>query len=192
MEFKCSCPDWADMCKHVAAVMYGVGWRFDSNPDLVFLLRGVNPADLIVPPEAMTFGSSSANPDELGADQLAGIFGVDLGGVDPSASVVPEPPTAAPAKSSEKKAAAKGPKSPPSAARKSHGEQPTAKEVRQLRKAMKLNIEEFAARLGVAVATAIRWEDSKVPLKLQRRTLDAYLQLKRETPTPPPAAQKKK
>jgi uncharacterized Zn finger protein len=38
----CSCPDWADMCKHVAAVLYGVGARLDENPLLFFKLRGVD------------------------------------------------------------------------------------------------------------------------------------------------------
>ena len=38
----CSCPDWADMCKHVAAVLYGVGARLDKDPLLFFKLRGVD------------------------------------------------------------------------------------------------------------------------------------------------------
>ena len=38
----CSCPDWADMCKHVAAVLYGVGARLDQDPLLFFKLRGVD------------------------------------------------------------------------------------------------------------------------------------------------------
>jgi len=33
MSFKCSCPDWAGMCKHVAAVLYGVGARLDHAPE---------------------------------------------------------------------------------------------------------------------------------------------------------------
>ena len=45
--FHCSCPDWASMCKHVAAVLYGVGSRLDSKPELLFLLRGVNHEELI-------------------------------------------------------------------------------------------------------------------------------------------------
>lgn len=48
IEFTCSCPDWASMCKHVAAVLYGVGARLDQQPDLLFTLRGVDAADLIV------------------------------------------------------------------------------------------------------------------------------------------------
>lgn len=38
----CDCPDWADMCKHVAAVLYGVGARFDADPLLFFKLRGID------------------------------------------------------------------------------------------------------------------------------------------------------
>ncbi len=45
--FKCSCPDWASMCKHVAAVLYGIGARLDEKPDLLFTLRQVNHQDLI-------------------------------------------------------------------------------------------------------------------------------------------------
>ena len=44
----CSCPDWAGMCKHVAAVLYGVGARFDHQPELLFRLRGVDEKELIV------------------------------------------------------------------------------------------------------------------------------------------------
>lgn len=40
--YNCSCPDWALMCKHVAAVMYGIGARFDENPFLFFELRGID------------------------------------------------------------------------------------------------------------------------------------------------------
>ncbi|MBR5338004.1 MAG: hypothetical protein IK152_08460 [Lachnospiraceae bacterium] len=43
ISFNCSCPDWAMMCKHVAAVMYGIGIRFDENPFYFFNLRGIDP-----------------------------------------------------------------------------------------------------------------------------------------------------
>ena len=46
IKLSCSCPDWASMCKHVAAVLYGVGVRLDENPGLFFALRGVNIDDL--------------------------------------------------------------------------------------------------------------------------------------------------
>jgi uncharacterized Zn finger protein len=40
IKMTCSCPDWADMCKHASAVLYGVGARLDAEPDFLFALRG--------------------------------------------------------------------------------------------------------------------------------------------------------
>jgi uncharacterized Zn finger protein len=45
--FNCSCPDWASMCKHVAAVLYGVGARLDQQPEFLFALRRVDANDLV-------------------------------------------------------------------------------------------------------------------------------------------------
>lgn len=47
MKFYCNCPDYAKMCKHISAVLYGIGARFDSDPNLFFTLRNVNISDLI-------------------------------------------------------------------------------------------------------------------------------------------------
>jgi uncharacterized Zn finger protein len=47
IHFSCSCPDWAYMCKHVAAVLYGIGARFDDDPLLFFKLRGIPHEDLL-------------------------------------------------------------------------------------------------------------------------------------------------
>ena len=47
ISFKCSCPDWASMCKHVAATLYAMGARFDQDPTLFFSLRGVDVSILI-------------------------------------------------------------------------------------------------------------------------------------------------
>lgn len=47
INFSCSCPDWAYMCKHVAAVLYAIGARFDEDPTLFFKLRGVNFEELL-------------------------------------------------------------------------------------------------------------------------------------------------
>jgi uncharacterized Zn finger protein len=47
IHFTCSCPDWASMCKHVAAALYGVGARFDNDPALFFLLRDIDFAELL-------------------------------------------------------------------------------------------------------------------------------------------------
>src|SRR6266550_4224768 len=47
IKLSCSCPDWADMCKHVAATLYGVGARLDEAPRLLFVLRGVDEGELL-------------------------------------------------------------------------------------------------------------------------------------------------
>ena len=47
IKLSCSCPDWADMCKHVAAALYGVGARLDERPQLLFKLRGVDENELL-------------------------------------------------------------------------------------------------------------------------------------------------
>ena len=47
IQFSCSCPDWASMCKHVAAVLYGVGARLDQQPELLFKLHKVDEKELI-------------------------------------------------------------------------------------------------------------------------------------------------
>jgi uncharacterized Zn finger protein len=47
IHMKCSCPDGAIMCKHVAAVLYGIGARFDRDPLLFFRLRDIRFEDLL-------------------------------------------------------------------------------------------------------------------------------------------------
>ena len=42
ISFNCSCPDWALLCKHVSAVLYGIAVRFDEDPLLFFTLRGID------------------------------------------------------------------------------------------------------------------------------------------------------
>ena len=74
--FDCSCPDWASMCKHVASVLYGVGSRLDDLPESLFLLRGVDTAELIA--TEMALPGDAATHDALADDALAGIFGIDL------------------------------------------------------------------------------------------------------------------
>ncbi len=47
MSFHCSCPDWANMCKHVSASLFALGSQIDNNIDLFFKLRGVNTSELV-------------------------------------------------------------------------------------------------------------------------------------------------
>ena len=77
--FKCSCPDIAGMCKHIAAAMYGIGSRLDTQPELLFLLRGADSADLIASAaEAPVADSAAAEGETLASDELADVFGVEL------------------------------------------------------------------------------------------------------------------
>lgn len=79
MSFSCSCPDWASMCKHVAAVLYGVGARLDHAPELLFHLRGVDHGDLICAQAATQTAVSAVVREKIIAeDQLAEIFGIDI------------------------------------------------------------------------------------------------------------------
>jgi len=78
IQLSCDCPDWAVMCKHVAAALYGVGSRLDDRPELLFLLRDVDAQELIA--AEMTVPTAAATGDRLDDDQLGDIFGIDLDG----------------------------------------------------------------------------------------------------------------
>lgn len=71
----CSCPDFADFCKHQAAVLYGVGNRLDSQPELLFTLRGLDSTALTSQAESML---TRASVSELGDLDLSALFGVEL------------------------------------------------------------------------------------------------------------------
>jgi uncharacterized Zn finger protein len=92
IEFRCSCPDSAYMCKHVAAVLYGIGARLDTQPELLFLLRKVDPQELIAQTAALI---PAATPDALGGSQglesadLSSLFGIDLDEAPAAASALP-------------------------------------------------------------------------------------------------------
>ncbi len=60
--FTCSCPDWASMCKHVAAVLYGIGARLDHQPELLFTLRKVDQQDLIATADPILEEGQSDQP----------------------------------------------------------------------------------------------------------------------------------
>jgi len=79
IELKCSCPDYAVMCKHVAATLYGVGARLDDRPELLFVLRGVDTAELF--DEAVESGvvtKARSGPAGLEESDLSEIFGVEI------------------------------------------------------------------------------------------------------------------
>ena len=78
--FTCSCPDWASMCKHVAAVLYGIGARLDHQPQLLFTLRNVDQQDLIANAgsDLSKQGRRPASAKVLAHDDLSELFGIDI------------------------------------------------------------------------------------------------------------------
>jgi uncharacterized Zn finger protein len=80
ISFDCSCPDWASMCKHVSAVLYGIGARLDIKPNLLFLLRGVDHEELISADAEATISDVTARgtSKRLTGDNFSDIFGIDL------------------------------------------------------------------------------------------------------------------
>jgi uncharacterized Zn finger protein len=88
----CSCPDWAGLCKHLAASLYGVGARLDQNPGLLFLLRGVDPADLISQASAKEAVRQTGVTPAMSDAEVSDVFGIELDASAPAA-----PPVAAPA-----------------------------------------------------------------------------------------------
>src|SRR6266850_604633 len=79
MTLDCSCPDAAEVCKHVAAVLYGVGIRLDARPELFFVLRQVDQAALL---SSATAGAvSRARPAagrRIADDRLSAVFGIEM------------------------------------------------------------------------------------------------------------------
>ena len=65
----CTCPDWAEPCPHAAAAIYAAGCLIDEKPELLFTLRGIQPEALL---------SAPAPANEIDADKLSAMFGIDL------------------------------------------------------------------------------------------------------------------
>ncbi len=79
--FSCTCPDWTDVCAHVAAVLYGFSVRLDHAPALFFELRGVDPANLVTHTSGKVMSSISNEVASLGRedfDDLELLFGIDI------------------------------------------------------------------------------------------------------------------
>ncbi|MHB8370942.1 MAG: SWIM zinc finger family protein, partial [Leptospirales bacterium] len=91
----CSCPDWATMCKHVAAALYGVGARLDSQPELLFTLRQVAATDLITEASRLPVETKKAPAKgrRLEGGGLDDLFGIELAETLPPASPVKPPAT---------------------------------------------------------------------------------------------------
>lgn len=79
IHFDCSCPDWASMCKHVAAVLYGVGVRLDNNPMLFFELRDIDSKELVTKSveqkvESMLKNAGKKSKREIDENDISKLF----------------------------------------------------------------------------------------------------------------------
>ncbi len=169
IKLACDCPDWAEMCKHIAAVLYGVGTRLDQQPELLFLLRNVDHEELITTEldiQSATVGTGKRR--RLAGADLADVFGVDMA----------EPVISRRQKKVVSKKAAVGKKTP----RKKKSFTPTAAAVTRLRKRFRMNTSQFARLVGVSPPTVSNWENSSGELNLRQRTLDALALVAELTP----------
>jgi len=83
IDFDCSCPDWASMCKHVAATLYGIGARLDHEPNLFFLLRKIEIGDLISETirdktEELLTRAKRKSLRIIEGQDLSSVFGIEL------------------------------------------------------------------------------------------------------------------
>ena len=184
IKLSCSCPDWADMCKHVAAALYGVGARLDASPELLFTLRGVDKSELVAKAgEGLPAAKkpSSSKRVMTGGD-LGAIFGVEMaqtGGAEApaantstsrqqkkgtasakrtakaEAAAVPVPAVTAPAKKSAKSPkAAKSPPPAPVPASKPSPRVGAAKKIAASPAKQKANARNSRAARGTALVSA--------------------------------------
>ncbi len=161
----CDCPDWANMCKHVAAVLYGIGARLDQQPELLFILRGVDHNDLINTDVQIPKGKSKRR--QLTGD-LSDVFGIEL-------DETTQPVKAKKSTASSKKNSSPLKKSSPTKTEKLKPKtiRPTGKTVARLRKRFDMNLSQFARLVGVSAKTISNWENQPERLTLRPESLEA-------------------
>ena len=172
IQLRCTCPDSAYMCKHLAAVLYGIGARLDQAPDLLFTLRGVDYHDLMA--TNLTMATEPTDRKKVKGN-LSAIFDIDL--EEPmvprkSAKKIPEsmttetPDTVNPTQN--------GIRQPPKSkeTRKRLPSEQTTQDltsdvIKQLKQQLGLTKVQLAALLNVSVATLNQWEKQRGALRLR-------------------------
>jgi uncharacterized Zn finger protein len=138
IKLSCSCPDWADMCKHVAAALYGVGARLDEKPQLLFVLRGVDENELLASAgQDLDLALTRAAPSAakiLDDSEVSALFGLEMAEPADADTVIAIAPKRHPDSGTvrrrtapaAKKAAAAEKSKPPDAVRTKSGRKKTA------------------------------------------------------------------
>ena len=198
----CDCPDWAVMCKHVAAVLYGVGARLDEQPELLFLLRGVNHEELISTEAGVVAATrkKGAGGRRLAANDISDVFGIEMVKEPDARSTrrkngstkkVTRKKAASRAKVGSTRKGTSTVRKPAASSRGARarraggrrkvdhqgavGNRPvTGKAVADLRTKLGMSKNQFATLLEVSVATVGNWERTRGRLNLLTRTLSAW------------------
>jgi uncharacterized Zn finger protein len=176
IKYSCNCPDWADMCKHIAAVMYGIGARLDKQPELLFLLRGVDHEELISTDAAAEAiagtGSRRSRRRTIAGKDLENVFGVELDDAEVAAI------SAAPARRPRKKRETSATKAVPKPrVKKTTPFKPTARKIANLRKRLGMSKAAFGREVGVSAATITNWEKAKDQIRPQAKGLAGLTRL---------------
>jgi DNA-binding transcriptional regulator YiaG len=195
MKFDCDCPDWAGMCKHVAAVLYGVGARLDHSPEMLFILRGVNHEELVDVSAAVTdVAKAGTSRRRIAATGIADVFGIDMAEAAETVSGTPvvttakkskpgkTPPTSAnklgihtPARQLQAKtvtAKSKGHKKTPNAA--PFPDPLTGNAIYAWRSSLGETQAVFASHIRITSASISQWEKKgNAAIGMQSRTLSA-------------------
>jgi len=189
IKFDCDCPDSAGMCKHIAAVLYGVGARLDHSPELLFHLRGVNHEELIDVSTVVTgVAKAGTSRRRIAAGGLADVFGVEMAVAE--AAEVEEPVIAS---TKRFKTAIKVPDKTTSKSKTQKKQSPaplkggkktsvitlfpeplTGSDIYAWRTSLGETQTVFAARLSITASSVSQWEKKgAAPIGMMPRTLSA-------------------
>ena len=165
MKFGCDCPDYASLCKHIAAVFYGVGVLLDRQPELLFKLRGVNQDELISTDINIPPGTGKRRRLDSQVDE---IFGIDLDS-EPDPDDGPDVPTHPPTYRNRAEGTSPAGRHGKPGKRKTPF-RPTPENVLLLRQRLGLQRTQFARLLGVHVSSVSTWEKKEGHLHLQEKS----------------------
>lgn len=175
IKLHCSCPDRADMCKHVAAVLYGVGARLDEKPELLFLLRGVDHEELIDTDAAIATStvSNKQGRRHIAENALGDIFGIEMLAEETAPAVQRASGSRSITRKNSVTQAATRIISNQAADDSVTNDSFTAQEIRKLREKLDLSQSELAVIVGVTAASVRNWESRSGVLNLHARNLQA-------------------
>jgi uncharacterized Zn finger protein len=178
IQFDCSCPDWASMCKHVAAALYGVGARLDEDPGLFFTLRDIQIDDLISETVAETtqalLSKADTQSDNVLEDvDLGDVFGIELDDLEGSLPDLP-PVTSLPS-------------APKRARPKTRARQKTAASQKNPSSRQKARSPKVASATGTSSDSSLEMQEVIVQLEREAAALE-----KRSPSATPPGNRKKR